>query len=162
MLTEIRNLFRPANQRRDALNSMARIVSRYGMTRLVYERGLEEDKRESNTIYASAGVWMFPGLSESLDVSNSIPGVTRDLRPSGLGIMSLLPVLTPALVVAIPDDEERWSFVECEVRHKAVVPGGWHSLGVEITGSVDLAVDTIIAFNKRCAKVMQPSRGEKN
>ena len=153
MLSGIRSLFRANNPRNNALSKMARIVSHYSMARMIFERGLENDSRNVQTLYTSVGVWLFPGAAKDISIKAGIPAVTRDLRSGGLGIMSLLPVMTETAVIAVPD-EERWTFLECEVRHRNVAPGGWHQIGIQVKNDVHLDVETIFEFERRCKSVM--------
>ena len=154
MLDGIRTLFRAKNSTRDAMNRMGRILSRHSMTRMIYDRELQDERRHSSTIYSSVGVWLFPGSQENLSVSSGIPAVTRDLRTGGIGIMSLIPVMTEAVVVAIPD-EEQWTFLECVTRHKTTESGGWFQMGVEVTKEVRPASEAFLEFERRCKAILQ-------
>lgn len=141
MLENVVNMFTRRQPGRDATLAVARIMSRYDMTRLSYGEGLHEDRRSRDERNVATGVWLFPcgphADAGSLRIAAGVPAVTHDIRPSGFGILTPVKIEEQHFVVAFPD-ENAWKFFSAEVCHNTPRPGHWYQLGLKIDRVVEL------------------------
>lgn len=157
MLDLVANLFTRNNPKRDAKNCLTRIISRYDMSRLSYEEGIEADRRSKDERHVAIGVWLFPQPENapvgSLNVDQGVPAVTHDLRSEGLGVMTPVCIDNKRFMVATPDESERWRFFQTEVRHNTRKPGGWYMLGLQVTSLVEIDGDDAANFRRHISQV---------
>ncbi len=143
MLEVVSKLFSRRDPRQEAKLGLARIISRYDMTRLSYEQGISDERRSRDERYIALGVWLFPCEAETtpeeLNISNGVPAVTYDLRSGGLGVMTPMFLNHKYFVVAVPDEADSWKFFRCEVRHNSIKPGNWYLLGMQV--DIGMAVE---------------------
>lgn len=157
MLDLVTNLFSRRNPQRDAKNCLARIISRYDMSRLSYEEGIEADRRCRDERHVAIGIWLFPQTDDcpagEFNVEHGVPAVTHDIRSEGLGVMTPISLEQKRFVVATPDESERWRFFQTDVRHNTRKPGGWYMLGLQVTKLVEIEGDQAIEFREHISEV---------
>lgn len=159
MLDIMSKMFTRRDPRRDAQNCLARIISRFDMSKLSYNEGIVEDRRSRQERHLSIGVWLFPivksGTPCRFDIEKGVPAVTHDIRSEGLGVMTPVRLHEDRYVVAIPDEGSLWRFFEADVRHNTRKPGSWYMLGMHINSLVLPESDQMIEFREHVTEVCE-------
>lgn len=153
MLDTVFNMFTGKDSHRSAVLGLARIISRFDLMEISYERGLRENRREKDEHHVSWGVWLFPcsanAKARDFSETSGVPAVTHDIRGEGLGIMTPIALQSDHFIVAIPDEDDHgWRFFKGEVRHNTLRPGGWYHLGIQVENTVSLDQSQIVAFRE--------------
>ncbi len=158
MLEVLTNMFTRRDPKQEAALGLARIMTRYDMTRLSYDEGIREDRRHRHERTVALGVWLFPcsksSLGEDFNTSTGIPAVTHDLRPEGFGIMT--PIRSPHeyfIVATCEEGESVWRFFKCLARHNTKQPGGWYKLGLQVERLIVLEGGQRAGFHEHVASV---------
>lgn len=157
MLEVVSKLFSRRDPRQEAKLGLARIISRYDMTRLSYEQGISDERRCRDERYIALGVWLFPCEAETtaheLNISCGVPAVTYDLRSGGLGVMTPMRLNFRHFVVAVPDEEDTWKFFRCEARHNSVKPGNWYLLGLQVDINLTIEGERRVEFKQHISHI---------
>lgn len=161
MLDIMSRMFSRRDPRRDAQNCLARVISRFDMSRLSYREGIVNDRRSRQERHVAIGVWLFPivksGRPCRFNIKKGVPAVTHDIRSEGLGVMTPVRLNESRYVVATPDDETVWRFFEAEVRHNTRKPGGWYMLGLQVNSLVLPESDQMSEFRAHTNSVCESS-----
>ena len=158
MMQSMMNMFTRKDSHRNAVLALARIISRYDLMEISYERGLRDNRREKDEHRVSWGVWLFPCAAKAkardFTVSNGVPAVTHDIRGEGLGISTPVALKSDYFIVALPDEEDdSWKFFRGEVRHNTRRPGGWFHFGIQIESTINLEQSQVVDFRKHIERV---------
>lgn len=157
MLDLVNKLFSCQNARRDAQQGLARIISRYDVSRICYEQGVVPDRRNREERHVALGVWLIPceadDRAKDLRVDRALPAVTHDVRSEGVGILTPLSLESQHFVIAMPFENSGFQFYKAIVKHNSDQPGGWHLLGLYVEKMIELEGDQRVAFRNHTADV---------
>lgn len=157
MLDLVNKLFSGQNARRDAQQGLARIISRYDVSRMCYEEGVVPDRRSREERHVALGVWLIPCDADDrpndIRVDRALPAVTHDVRSEGVGILTPLMLESQNFVVAMPFENSGFQFYKAVVKHNSDQPGGWHLLGLYVERVIELDGDQRAEFRQHTAEI---------
>lgn len=157
MLDAFVNMFSRKDPARTAQNCLARIITRFDMSRISYREGIVPDRRTREERNEAIGVWLFPQHENSklghFTVSSGVPAVTYDFRTSGMGILTPTRLKAQRFVVATPDETGNWQFFQCDVRHNTKKAGGWHLIGLQVAALLQPEGEQLAEFRSHTAGI---------